>query len=124
MNRILRGIKDVQNLSNSLCVQNEILQESHAELADHVNTQQESEPASTPNTNEATSSSTAAEAPGRNEIDARKILKEKKAWRERNKHLERPPEEEESGRLGGNRRRVDGITSKLRELVTRELKSV
>ncbi|PQQ03258.1 hypothetical protein Pyn_20715 [Prunus yedoensis var. nudiflora] len=87
MNRILRGIKDVQNLSNSLCVQNEILQESHAELADHVNTQQESEPASTPNTNEATSSSTAAEAPGRNEIDARKILKEKKAWRERNKHL-------------------------------------
>ncbi|PQM36415.1 hypothetical protein Pyn_37187 [Prunus yedoensis var. nudiflora] len=79
MNQILKGVKDVQNLSNSLRAQNEILQESRGELADQVHAWQESEPTSTPDTNEATSSSTAAKAPGQNVADARNILKEKKA---------------------------------------------
>ncbi|CAL9025319.1 unnamed protein product [Prunus brigantina] len=37
MSQILRGVGDDQNLSNNLRAQNEILQESHAELADHAN---------------------------------------------------------------------------------------
>lgn len=36
MNPILKGVKDVQNLSNSLYAQNEILQENHAELVEKV----------------------------------------------------------------------------------------
>ncbi|XP_021820771.1 uncharacterized protein LOC110762444 [Prunus avium] len=125
MNWILKGVKDVQNLSNSLHAQNEILQESHVELANQVHEQVESESANTPDTSRATSSSAVAEAPGQNVADARNILKEKKAWRERNKRLV------EDIRKGKNRvsseeaeEDVDDITSKLKDLVIGELKSV
>ncbi|CAB4310603.1 unnamed protein product [Prunus armeniaca] len=125
MSRILKGVKDVQNLSNSLRAQNEILQENQAELAGQVHAQRELELTSTKSTGGASSLSTVVGAPGRNVTDARNILKEKKAWREHNKRLVM------SLRKGTNQvsseeaeEEVDGLTSKLRDLVTSELRSV
>lgn len=65
MSRILKCVKDVQNLSKCLRAQNEILQENHAELADQVRAQQEPEPTNTKDTDGASSSSTAAKMPSR-----------------------------------------------------------
>lgn len=83
MGRILKGVKDVQNLSNSLRAQNEILQESHVELADRMQAYQQLEPTNTQDTDEASSSSGEAETPRQAATSARKTLKEIKAWRER-----------------------------------------
>ncbi|PQQ00502.1 hypothetical protein Pyn_08193 [Prunus yedoensis var. nudiflora] len=126
MSRILKGVKDVQNLSNSLRAQNEIYQENHVELADMVHAQQQSpEPTGTRDTARASSTSTEVEIPRRKVTDARNILKEKKAWRERNEQLvgnlrkgktQANPEDTEE--------EDDGITSKLRNLVIGELRSV
>ncbi|CAL9000510.1 unnamed protein product [Prunus brigantina] len=125
MGRVLKGVKHMQNLSNRLRAQNEILQENHAELADQVRAQQEPEPTGTRDVGGASSSSAAAETPKQNEADARSILKEKKAWRERNKHLVENLHKDKR-RIGSDEaeEEVDGITSRLRDLVTGELRSV
>ncbi|CAB4302310.1 unnamed protein product [Prunus armeniaca] len=120
MSQILKGVKDVKNLSNSLRVQNEILQENQAKQEDQVHVQQELEPTRTKDTDRALSSSTVVETPRRRVADARNTLVEKKAWQEHNKRLmedlhkgknqiDLKEEEEEE--------EVDGITSKLRDLV-------
>ncbi|CAL9015537.1 unnamed protein product [Prunus brigantina] len=56
MGRILKGVKDVQNLSNSLRAQNEILQDSNAELADRMQAHQQLEPTNTQDTGGASKS--------------------------------------------------------------------
>ncbi|KAI5325363.1 hypothetical protein L3X38_034437 [Prunus dulcis] len=118
MSRILKGVKDVHNLNNSLCAQNEILQENQAELVGQVHAQREPELTSTKSTGGASSSSTTAETPRRNLADAKNILKEKKAWRERNKRLVRNLCKEKNWvGLEETEEEVDGITSKLRDLV-------
>ncbi|CAB4273607.1 unnamed protein product [Prunus armeniaca] len=106
--------------SNSLLVQNEILQENQAKQEDQEHVQQELEPTSTKDTDGALSSSTVVETPRRRVADARNTLIDKKAWREHNKRLMEDlhkgknqidlKEEEE-------KEEVDGITSKLRDLV-------
>lgn len=125
MGRVLRGVRDVQNLSNSLRAQNEILQENHAELLDQVHARRGPEPDEARGTDRTSSSSTVVGAPKQGMTDTRSILEEKKAWRERN------------GRSGGNlcskgrqvgsdgtTEEVDSITSRLKDLVTDDLKSV
>lgn len=80
ISRILKGVKDVQNLSNSLRAQNEILQENHAELADMVHARQSLEPTDTRDTAKTSSTSTEVKTPRWMAVEARNILKEKKAW--------------------------------------------
>lgn len=86
---------------------------------------QQLEPTNTQDTGEASSSSGEAETPRQAATNTRKTLNERKAWRERNKRL--------VGNLPKGKTQVgsddikgeaDGITSKLKKLVTGELRSV
>ncbi|PQQ12200.1 hypothetical protein Pyn_00241 [Prunus yedoensis var. nudiflora] len=87
MNQILRGVKDVQNLRNSLCAQNEILQQSHAELVEKVDAQQDQGVTGTKDTSRTSSKSMGAETSEQVATNTRAILKEKRAWWESNKRL-------------------------------------
>ncbi|CAL8997657.1 unnamed protein product [Prunus brigantina] len=119
--------RNKERQSNNLRAQNELLQESHAELADRVRTQQQQgpEPTSTGNTDETSSSPAETAIPQQDVPDARGILKEKKAWRERNRRLvETLRKEKNQANSDGTVEEVDDLTSQLKNLVTGELRSV
>ncbi|PQQ11223.1 uncharacterized protein Pyn_18894 [Prunus yedoensis var. nudiflora] len=116
MNRNLKGVKDVQNLSNSLRAQRDTTRESRRAGGPGAR-QQEFESVGTLDANETTSSSIAIETLGRSTADARDILKEKKAWWERNKCLA------ENIRKGKNQVGSEE-TEQAEEDVNGELKSV
>ncbi|KAI5333522.1 hypothetical protein L3X38_023653 [Prunus dulcis] len=94
-------------------------------MADRVDSQQDPKSTGTKDTSETSSMSAEAETSKRVAIDAKNILKEKKAWRERNKRLVGSLHKG-NAQIGSKEaeEEVDGITSKFRDLVTGELRRV